>query len=477
VIFERLDALRASGFVPQVCIVGSGPAGMSLALSLGRRKVPCLLLEAGGETADGDVQDAYAGSVVGDPYVDLRRARLRCLGGTSGLWEGWCRPLDAVDFEARAGMPDSGWPIRKADLDPYTHAAEVMLDLPPLAPDRALNAELNEVFFNFGHSIRFGAHYHDEIAASPHIALLLNAPVVDIVPRNGRIDAVDVAGPSGPPQRLRAAIFCLCTGGIENSRLLLWANERHRGGVVPDARTLGRYWMEHPHFGVGDAVVIGSAGESPTGMRFFAPSAQALRERGGGNFGVRMYVGINRLKRLLKSGLCVAPQFFDDLVRRHHDDYACGMHIFAAWEQSPQASNRIELDTERDALGMPRVKLTWRKQPIDRQTVTQAMMSVGRYLAETDIGRVRMAAWLAQGRDYPDAGEPVGFHHMGGTRMASGPDKGIVDGHCRVFGVDNLYIGGSSVFPTGGHANPTFTIVQLALRLADHLAVQLGRSA
>lgn len=101
-------------------------------------------------------------------------------------------------------------------------------------------------------------------------------------------------------------------------------------------------------------------------------------------------------------------------------------------------------------------------------------MSVGRYLAEADIGRVRMAAWLAQGRDYPDAGEPVGFHHMGGTRMASGPDKGIVDSHCRVFGIDNLYIGGSSVFPTGGHANPTFTIVQLSLRLADHLAVQLG---
>lgn len=472
-IFAGLAAWRASGFAPQVCIVGSGPAGLSLALGLGGRGVPCLVLEAGGFGYTAQSQDFYRGAVVGDAHADLRDARLRQFGGTSGHWEGWCRPLDAVDFEARAGMPDSGWPIGKADLDPYAKATEAILEIAPPAPDRAVTPELNEIAFSMSPPVRFAAKYREAIAASRSIGLLVDSPVIDLVPGAGRIDAVVVRDGGGGDQRLQAPLFALCTGGVENSRLLLWANQRHRGGVVPGARTLGRYWMDHPHFGVGDAILTGFPEAAPRGIRFFAPSAQVLRANPIGNLSLRVFSGSNRLKRLFKSGMCVAPEFFDALMHEHAVGYACGVRLLAVWEQAPVADNRITLDGEHDALGLPRVRLHWRKGPIERETVARVVHLYGRYLIDADLGRLRLPAWLAQQRDYPQSNELMGFHHMGGTRMATSADKGVVDAHCKVFGVDNLYVGGSSVFATSGHANPTYTIVQLALRLADHLADRL----
>jgi choline dehydrogenase-like flavoprotein len=475
VIFAGPAALLASGFAPQVCIVGSGPAGITLALGLRRHGVACLIVEAGGFDYSADSQDHYRAAVIGDAHADLRDARLRQFGGTSGHWQGWCRALDAVDFEARVGIPDSGWPIRKTDLDPYTDTTQRILEIAAPAPDRALTPYLNEISFAMSPPVRFAGKYRAEIAASPSIGLLVDTPVVDIVPVRGRIEAIELRPRDGTGPSLRVPYYCLCGGGVENSRLLLWANARHREGVVPHASTLGRYWMDHPHFAAGEAIVIGSAGESPSGMRFFSPSAQVLRDHPIGNVGIRMFIGTSRIKRLLKSGLCVAPRYFDDLMNKVDQGAACGMHLLAAWEQLPHADNRIELDSMHDDLGMPRAKLFWRKRPVERESLADAMLLFGRYLAESRLGALRLPDWLAQAGDYPSDEPLFGFHHMGGTRMARTPAQGVVDADCKVFGVDNLYIGGSSVFTTAGHANPTHTIVQLSLRLADHLAARIAR--
>jgi hypothetical protein len=422
VIFERPQALRSSGFAPKVCIVGSGPAGITLALGLARRGVPSLIVEAGSDVYSPASQDLYCGTASGDGPIDLRDSRLRQFGGTSGHWEGWCRPLDAVDFEPRPGMPDSGWPIRRADLEPWATAAEAILDISPLRADRALTPGLDEIDFAMSPPVRFAAKYWALIAASPAIGLLLDSPVVDIVPVRGRIDSVALRRDNGSEQAVRAPYFCLCTGGIENSRLLLAANARHGGGVVPGARTLGRYWMDHLHFGVGDAVLSGSGGESARGMRFFAPSAGVLRDNAVGNAGLRLFSGTSRIKRLLKSGACAAPQLFDDLLRRYDAGLACGMQLVAAWEQAPQWDNRVGLDPSLDALGLPRVHLHWQRQPIDRATILHALGLFGSYLIDAELGRLRPQAWLAQGGAYPERGEPLGIQHAHGGR--AGPGRG-----------------------------------------------------
>lgn len=477
-IFNNVASFRQASFTPQVCIIGSGPAGISLALKLEKKNIPCLILEAGDYSFSPAVQEAYQGEVVGDPYFPLAGARLRYFGGSSGHWAGMCRPLDDVDFEPRQALKHSGWPIRAKDLDPYSQETQGILDIQPFDPDEPISADLRKVFFQYSTPVRFGDKYRKHIEQSKSIGILFNSPLVDIVPVNGRIAHVKVSTREGKTQQIMAPFYCLCTGGIENSRLLLWANTLHNGGVVPHDETLGKYWMEHPIFGAGDAILtfpFGMRSNTHDQMTHIAPTRSFLHRTGCGNFGLRMFSGGN-LKALVKSGLCIAPEYFTKLAQKFDHNVACAVVFRMCWEQIPVSSNRIELDTEKDNTGVPRPILYWKKQPADRRTAEMAVQTLGAYLATEDRGRVKAVEWLAQGLDYPEDDEKAGFHHMGGTRMAASPQEGIVDGDCKVFGVDNLYIGGSSVFTTGGFTNPTYPIVQLALRLGDHLEQRIARS-
>jgi len=476
-IFEDIAAYRSAGFSPQVCIIGSGPAGISLALKLEQKSIPCLILEAGDYSFNPIVQEAYQGEVIGDPYFALAGARLRYFGGSSGHWAGMCRGFDDVDFEPRPGLKHSGWPIRKKDLDPYRQETESILEIEAFKPDEPMNADLRKVFFQYSKPVRFGDKYRKHIQESKTIVLLFNSPLVDINPVNGRIDHVKVNTRDGTPAEIKAPMYCLCTGGIENSRLLLWTNELHNGGVVPHAQTLGKYWMEHPIYGAGEAVLsnpFGMRSNEHDQMTHIAPSREFLHKTGCGNFGLRMFSGGN-FKALIKTGLCIAPEYFTKLAQKVDHNVACAVVFRMCWEQIPVSTNRIELDKEKDATGVARPILYWKKQPEDRRTAELAVQTLGAYLAKEDRGRVRAVEWLAQGLDYPEDDEKAGFHHMGGTRMAAEPSQGIVDKDCKVFGVENLYVGGSSVFTTGGFTNPTYPIVQLALRLGDHLEQKLAR--
>ena len=383
-------------------------------------------------------------------------------------------------LRARSYIPHSGWPIGKQDLDPYAAAAAKILQVEPPAANRAVTPELDEIYIAFSPPVRFGTAYRAALEQSDAIGLLLNTTVKALVPGNGRIDSLTVVGADGRERSLSVEQVCVCTGGIENSRLLLWSNTRHGGGVVPHAQTLGRYWMEHPSFPVGDVLFTSAAAAQFEKWRFFAPSAAAMQARGigGAHMDVRtLKRGSKDLKSLARDAMCVAPDFFGRMLRSADKELWCGAQVQMEWEQVPQSENRVDLDGEADAHGVPRTRLHWRKSPAERKTAMVASQLFGEFLIRHDLGRLRLRRWLDDGRDYPkDYGQIAGWHHMGGTRMASSPATGIVDRDCKVFGMDNLYIGGSSVFPTGGHANPTYSIVQLALRLGDHLAARAART-
>ena len=254
---------------------------MSLALRLQERQVPCLLVEAGGYAYSELSQDCYRGDVIGDPYHALHEARLRQFGGTSGHWSGWVYPLDAIDFEPRAYMPNSGCPIRSAELQPYSAAADEILQIKPHLNDRPMTPAIDYIHYRFSPPVRLGSVYRRTVEQSPTIGLLLNTPVLELVPGKGRIESIRVSQRQNGTSDIRVDQVCVCTGGIENSRLLLWSNARHAGGVVPHAAALGRYWMEHPVYTLADAVT--SRGyemqyESDTPEKwFFAPSVQAKK--------------------------------------------------------------------------------------------------------------------------------------------------------------------------------------------------------
>jgi choline dehydrogenase-like flavoprotein len=473
VLAEHPRNLQGSARTADVCIVGSGPAGMTVALELERRGLRVLVLEAGGTHYDPTSQAMFEGTLIGDRLFDMGVNRLRYFGGSSNHWGGFCRMLEDWDFRDKVEGIPGAWPIGRRDLDPYLPRAREILELPGFPADRRLDDQVTHVHWTYSPPVNFGLKYRDHVKTSAGLAVVLNACVTNLIERGGRIVAIEVSDPDGHRDTVQAGLFVLCAGGIENSRMLLWANERNEGRVVREPRTLGKYWMEHPHYTVADALIEGDPRIDPDrrGRAYIVPTERAIREHRMLNCALRLepheYEGT---KRLAADLACIAPRLGRWAVERTGKRLVCGYRVRAAWEQGPRESNQVRLGTARDALGIPRAELHWRLSALEKHTVRQTAVLFGRYLAANGLGRVRLLPWLTDpGPDFAPDDEFVGNHHMGGTRMSTDPRTGVVDADCRIHGMANLYVCGSSVFPSAGHANPTLTIVQVALRLAAHL--------
>jgi choline dehydrogenase-like flavoprotein len=483
-----------------VCISGSGPAGLPLALKLAAQKHRVLLLEAGGLQFSEISNNVYQGTNSGLEYFEPHACRQRFFGGTSNHWGGWCREMGAGNFEVRDYVPYSGWPISKTDLDPhFAEAAKILHVHTPQVADYLLQGEtdagLRKTAFRYSEPpARLGEKYRQAVTDSDQLVCVLNANLVDI-DLNENLDAVtafQVSGYIGKRFPVRARCYVLCHGGIENPRTLLNANRQMQHGVGNAKDLVGRFFMEHPHFTTGFGIVNHA---HPGLSRLSAVSCNELR--------AAIYEpteALQRSEKILSFGLRFSPQqgmcLPDETTafRSRLRQFVCNsdallapggaaapapdtetrfdMCFKTAAEQSPDPASRIRLGEDLDRFGNRRVVINWRLNALDKRTLRQSALQAGRIMADNDLGRVRLPDWLLD----PDLAPPglssdevAGYHHMGTTRMADSPRRGVVDRNQRVFGIANLYIGGSSVFATSGHVNPTFTIVQMSLRMADHL--------
>jgi choline dehydrogenase-like flavoprotein len=481
-----------------VCVIGAGPAGITLARVLAAAGAQVALMEAGGLEITEESQDVYRGTNVGLEYFDLDIARLRYFGGTSNHWGGWCRALDAVDFLPKPYVPLSGWPIRQIDLDPYRSRADEIVDIPstteaPNLPVRQEDYDYTRFQFRFSPPTRFGEKYLAEIEAEQNITLVLDANLVDLRLDDG-LGAVTGAvfrsyQPDDPGFTVKARHYALCTGGIENARLLLNFTSQVPEGIGNRSGWVGRCFADHPHFLVAECVLRVLVRET----EFYSPTELFMQQHSCLNFGLRLeprWIWPKDLPSLARE--YVPPEEFNillDRMIRHPLGYSPTDYpilpqptgqtaiIRMAQEAAPNPDSRLTLGDERDAFGLRRPVLNWQLADIDIETMRLAVASFGAHMAEQEIGRLRISDWLlADPPNYPHVGddEVGGKHNMGTTRMSADPASGVVDPDCRVHGIDNLYIGGSSVFPTTGHCNPTYTILQLALRLGDHLQARLA---
>lgn len=501
-----------------LCIVGGGAVGITLARELAGGPLKVVLLESGGLDFDPDTQALYAGEVVGNPGADPEYARLRYLGGSSNHWMGYCRPLDPIDFAARPWIPWSGWPIGPTDLEPFYPRVREVLELhsddyaasgwagqlSPILTGPLGRGRLAPVVFQLSPPTRLGQRYRALLESAPNIDVQLHANLVDIVtdPSACEVVALEAACLGGPRFTVRARVTVLATGGIENARLLLAANRVMPAGLGNTHDLVGRFFMDHPAaeaaevLFTGDAEQVRSTGSQLVDGGFVLSEATERAEATGrfycqiyparGNGGVEEtgYVALRRLARSLRRGqmpadfntqLGLVASDLDGaasgLWRRFLGDiHALGVRLHP--EVVPNPDSRITLTAERDALGLPRIRHDWRLSAIDRHGYARGLAILGEELGRLGLGRLRAAEWLeAEPFVFPGDGS---WHHCGTTRMNDDPKQGVVDRDCLVHGMANLYVGGSSVFPTIGFANPTFTITALSLRLADHLAARLA---
>ncbi len=483
-----------------LCIVGAGAAGIALALELADTPLKILVLEAGGLEYEPETQDLYRGENVGHPYFKLESSRLRIFGGTTGHWNGWCRPLDALDFEERRWVPDSGWPLDRAELDPFYERAQRYVQLGPYdysarfwkdaagAMPFPLEPHLVETdVFQYSPPTRFGVVYRERMRLAKNITVLLHSNVTAIRLAAGgrRVEHLDVATLTGRRFAARARRVVVAAGGIETPRLLLASNGVARGGVGNQHDLVGRYFADHPHA----PVALASLPELRT-----RSSLYSLRRHVRGTSVRGVFVTGERMMRselTLRFSASVDRIEDDPYVDRDSDaeKRAEGIgrnlgaleqgltgggkrdvfSLFMRAEQAPNRDSRVTLSDELDPLGLPRARLDWRLGELDLASITRSVRALARAFGAAGIGHVYSRPEQEEG--FWDRIEG-GFHHMGTARMHDDARRGVVDRDCRVHDVANLYLAGSCVFPTTGFANPTLTIVALAARLARHLRVE-----
>lgn len=505
----------------EVCIVGAGAAGITIARALGRRRRRVVLLESGWLQPDPETQSLYAGEVRDRPYFALEsaRTRTRYFGGTTNEWSGECRPLSALDFEAREWVPDSGWPFGLAELLPYYERAQAVCQLGrfaytatdwPVANGHLIPFQSRRVrsdVFHYSPPTRFGEVYRAELQQSDDVVAYLGANVVGLETPSPptRVQAARVACLTGNNFRVRARIVVLAAGGIENARLLLLSSETQPAGLGNTYDLVGRYFMEHVYLNRAATLVavdgaisdfytdgVRTADGRVRGILDLAPELQqaerlthfcsVIDAEWDAPLGALAPAVVRAAGRRLppswkaRAGRTVR-RILGTTVGRAMRSMRRRRYLFkTVMEQAPNAESRVMLSRERDRLGCPRVALHWSLTSVDKRTLHRAHEVLDEELTRAGIGSLDVAVGSEDGPWPP--GIRGARHHMGTTRMHRDVRRGVVDADCRVHGTGNLYVAGSSVFPTSGAANPTLTIVALAIRLAEHLdrALEEGRA-
>ena len=508
---EGIDSDPFAGKVFDVCIYGAGAAGITLALKLSK-KLKVALLEAGDFEYSEQSQSVYQGKITGHEYFPLTATRLRYFGGTTNHWGGICRPLDSYDFEKKPYVDYSGWPIKRSELEPYLEETKSILDIPLEAKEN--NTHTDEVMskrivsegdfrnIDFWQSAptRFGTKYREEIEKRDNLSCFLNANMTNMTLSDGlsSVKEVEVRNYHLRAFRLRSKLVVLATGGIENPRILLNCTDQIETGIGNGRDLVGRFFADHPHNSLGDFLledpVMDDVAKNWIGTResrrFLSPSPDFMQKEKILNFGLRfqpnnVYTKHGFKEALRRNVLCESDLAKAVIKNLRGESLYCPVgdgDLRMASEQAPNPSSRVMLGEERDKFGHRRTVLNWQLSEIDKRTIRIGVMHFAKTFAALSLGRVHLADWLlSENDDFELPGlnkdEVAGNHEMGTTRMATSPSEGVVDKNHKVFGIDNLYMAGSSVFSTTGHANPTFTIVQMTLRLADHINRQfLGRA-
>ncbi len=520
-----------------VCIIGGGVAGLTIARELEQAGVDTCVLESGGFEADDANRDLYRGMSTGIDYQFADGCRARFLGGSSNCWGGWSRPLDAWDFEQRDWIPHSGWPFGLNEMAPYYERTHELLKLGPINFEphyweqaiarkdvRRLplgDGDVRDTISQFSPPVRFGKHYRQELKLARHVRVFLYANVTELVPDplGMRIKQVRVQTLNGKGMTVAARLFVLASGGIENARLLLASNRVFSQGIGNQHDLVGRYFMDHPRMVVGQVEfkpqwsrnklydikynymnkAVSSQGQHIAAQLALTPQAMQ-RERvlnarvcfcsefpGEGTEGAKALFRVKQalLKKdqpghtLIGDALTITRDPFNTFLygftRLFHPRFLIrnvGFQLII--EPLPDPDSRVSLSTtQRDALGMPRVEVFWKLDPLVRRTADRTLALISQTLKQKDIAQVSALPTIEES-GWPGTFEPEGtWHHMGTTRMHDDERKGVVNRDCKVHGYTNFYIAGSSVFPTAGANFPTITIAALALRLATHMLAEL----
>jgi choline dehydrogenase-like flavoprotein len=508
-----------------ICVIGSGAAGITIAREFIGTPHSLILLEGGGQSFEPASQDPYLSELRGLKHDGIHAGRVRVLGGTTTLWPGQSLPLFDVDFAKRSWVPESGWPLDQKTLWPFYQRAEDVLGLPHATYNAAdLSDRPNGVptyrsqdiltyFSQFAPVPNFAQKYRGDLESAANIKLLTHANAVELRanPNASAVDEVRVRSFQGKELIVRAKIFIVCCGGIETVRLLLVSDSVEKTGIGNRFDVVGRYFQDHPGIAIPVRPIDRArlnrwfgdfrAGGIRHCIKFaaspeFQQSQQILHVGGEvfypGSFvktAASLVLGVFRdpaaRRHIGKSLLTVARRLHTVAKTSFFRRYVVAnplsiiksqAHVGFAVEQAPNPQSRVTLSQQTDGLGMRRSAFDWKLTELEGRSIFVFAKTLAEEWKQLGLAEFNPDDLQVSGRQ---RGEHGGFidasHHMGTARMGTDPKTSVVDPTCRVHGYGNLYVGSSSVFPTSGFSNPTLTIMALCLRMADQVKAELAK--
>lgn len=508
-----------------VCIIGAGVAGITLAIELGQMGISTLIIDGGDENFTMESQNLYAPGESIKGYEDITYDRLRFLGGSSNHWQNSTGQFTPADFKKRDWIPNSGWPIEFEDIAPFYNKAgfycgtgtdgysaeywlKEMRENDPTQDTEELNLGINKVAIP---PTRFFFVHGKNIIENENIHLIKNANLIDLSFDSGskNVETITfVSYGSDLKHSVTAKKFVLCCGGIENARFMLIFNAKYNNMLGNQHDTVGRFFMEHPilraaNFYPSNSVNLDALSEGTINNKRVVKGFMQLEDESTlKNKTINLRLPLHsKTKYQISEGIrsfhywtdenrkdwfpenswthmynilsdldmfaeAIARKSFSTELFEHAKEFG-GYEIAMMFEQIPHRDNKITLSEQKDELGIQRVNVDWNLLRQDKDNVWKSLGVLANELGKADIGRLNILD------EYEDQvfGEKMFFshHHMGTTRMAESEKHGVVDRNLKVFGTNNFYIGGSSVFTTSSHVPPTLTISAFSVRLAKHL--------
>ncbi len=480
-----------------ICVVGSGPAGISVIKKLLKSNYKIALLESGGIHPEDDYQALNEGKNSGPSFLSLDHSRMRSFGGGGLLWAGWCAPFESNEFEKKPFLHLSGWPISLKDIENYYKEAAKMLGISyekfydkKLIGETAQEKNFKEFFrdksllkasvFQASSPVNrnLAEKYRIELENSNNTDVIFHSTVTNInLSNNGKdVDNVSISDLSGNNANIKAKIFVLACGALENPRILLSSNKYYKNGIGNSQGLVGSCFMSHPGINnVGEIHKI-SSGKCYDGPKknidykvtFEISPKERLKHKI-----LRHTLSVENFSQSIKSKLFDKSNFFLNIKKTFckitgKQYFSNNWNLNVGLEQPPNLSNYLKLDNKIDQLGVPKINMHWNKiSNIERDTVIKSVNIMAKELGMLNTGRIKLKEDLLSGKAF-NIDDPIN-HHIGTTRMSDSPKTGVVDKNCKVFDLSNLYIAGSSVFATSSIVNPTYTIVALSLRLGEYL--------
>ncbi len=466
-ILQNIDELKENDY--PVLIIGSGPAGLTLALELEKKNIKTVIIEAGGEEYNNKSQSFYKINTEGVALKDISNSRLRQFGGTSGIWGGWSKPLSDLDFKNFGLNPNQ--------IKGYQKKACEILSIENSFRESVINEDFNQIEFQYS-GVRFYKKYFNQIKKSKNIKLILNTQLSHFEGKNNRIEnAICIS--NRELTKIKVKEFILCCGGIENSRILLWSKFQNKNLFDKDLK-IGKYWMTHYWILGGIGFIDLKKFKSYMENRFIDQDGPIHISANENNLNEKLqsslYLSTNEdqnfIKEMVKSILCIAPEYGKKISKMIlNKSLKCG-NIFMHVEEAPIEENEIILDMDnKDDNDIPIARINYRSSIDAKKSAKNLVEKLAIFFRKNDLGRVALADELYQLKEFENLGN---YHHLGGTRMGNNSKNSVVDNNLKVHGIDNLYISGSSTFNRGTYKNPTFSIIQLSLKLADDLKNKLS---